>query len=145
MLHFLLGSVCFHKAALQIVLKLVYASHIWVKLSSYWLWVGITRGPTTFTFMHLADAFIQSNLQLANSGYKFFSLCVNRTHKLSRCKRNALPLSHRNTKITIWYYHDTYVTMQYYCNFNYIAIFWYIAIFSTANYVPKGKLWQHPF
>ncbi len=29
----------------------------------------------TFTFMHLADAFIQSNLQVA--GYKFFlSVCV---------------------------------------------------------------------
>ncbi len=28
-----------------------------------------------FTFMHLADAFIQSDLQL-HSGYTFFSICV---------------------------------------------------------------------
>ncbi len=41
----------------------------------------------TFTFMHLADAFIQSDLQL-HSGYTFSSVCVfpgNRTHNLLRC------------------------------------------------------------
>ncbi len=50
----------------------------------------------TFTFMHLADAFIQSDLQL-HSGYTFSLVCVfpgNRTHNLLRCWRNALPLSH---------------------------------------------------
>ncbi len=40
-----------------------------------------------FLFMHLADAFIQSDLQL-HSGYTFFiSICVfsgNRTHNLLR-------------------------------------------------------------
>ncbi len=52
-----------------------------------------------FTFMHLADAFIQSDLQL-HSGYTFLSVYVfpgNRTHNLLRCWRNALPLSHRNS------------------------------------------------
>ncbi len=42
---------------------------------------------TTFTFMHLADAFIQSDLQL-HSGYTFSLVCVfpgNRTHNLLRC------------------------------------------------------------
>ncbi len=51
----------------------------------------------TFTFMHLAEAFIQSNLQ----DIHFFTLCVfpgNRTDNLLRSKRNALPLSHRNTQ-----------------------------------------------
>ncbi len=41
----------------------------------------------TFTFMHLADAFIQSDLQL-HSGYTFSLVCVfpgNRTHNLLRC------------------------------------------------------------
>ncbi len=43
----------------------------------------------TFTFVHLADAFIQSDLQL-HSGYAFslVGLCVfpgNRTHNLLRC------------------------------------------------------------
>ncbi len=50
----------------------------------------------TFTFMHLADAFIQSDLQL-HSDYTFSLVCVfpgNRTHNLLRCWRNALPLSH---------------------------------------------------
>ncbi len=44
----------------------------------------------TFTFMHLADAFIQSNLQL-HSGYTFLSVHVfpgNRTHNL--CAANAM-------------------------------------------------------
>ncbi len=53
----------------------------------------------TFTFMHLADAFIQSNLQL-HSGYTFSLVHVfpgNRTHNLLRCWRNALPLSHTGT------------------------------------------------
>ncbi len=55
----------------------------------------------TFTFMHLADAFIQSDLQL-HSGYTFSLVCVfpgNRTHNLLRCWRNALPLSHTGTPI----------------------------------------------
>ncbi len=46
--------------------------------------------------MHLADAFIQSNLQL-HSGYTFSLVHVfpgNRTHNLLRNWRNALPLSH---------------------------------------------------
>ncbi len=41
----------------------------------------------TFTFTHLADAFIQSDLQL-HSGYTFSLVCVfpgNRTHNLLRC------------------------------------------------------------
>ncbi len=54
-----------------------------------------------FTFMHLADAFIQSNLQL-HSGYTFSLVCVfpgNRTHNLLRSRRNALPLSHTGTAL----------------------------------------------
>ncbi len=50
----------------------------------------------TFTFMHLADTFIQSDLQL-HSGYTFSLICVfpgNRTHNFLHCWRNALPLSH---------------------------------------------------
>ncbi len=49
--------------------------------------------------MHLADAFIQSDLQL-QSGYTFSLVCMfpgNRTHNLLRCWRNALPLSHTGT------------------------------------------------
>ncbi len=41
----------------------------------------------TFTFMHLADAFIQSDLHL-HSGYTFSLVSVfpgNRTHNLLRC------------------------------------------------------------
>ncbi len=48
------------------------------------------------TFMHLADAFIQSDLQL-HSGYTFLLVHVfpgNRTHNLSLSWRNVLPLSH---------------------------------------------------
>ncbi len=58
----------------------------------------------TFTFMHLADAFIQSDLRFIKaiySGYTFFlSVHVfprNRSHNLLRCWRNALPLSHTGT------------------------------------------------
>ncbi len=49
--------------------------------------------------MHLADAFIQSDLQL-HSGYTFSLVHVfpgNRTHNLLRNRRNALPLSHTGT------------------------------------------------
>ncbi len=52
----------------------------------------------TFTFMHLADAFIQSDLQL-HSDYTFSSVHVfpgNRTHNLLRNRRNALPLLYLN-------------------------------------------------
>ncbi len=55
----------------------------------------------TFTFMHLADAFIQSDLQL-HSGYTFSLVHVfpgNRTHNLLRNRRNALPLSHTGTPV----------------------------------------------
>ncbi len=65
-----------------------------------------TKGDTlnghftfTFTFMHLADAFIQSDLQL-HSGYTFSLVHVfpwNRTHNLLRSWHNALPLSHTGT------------------------------------------------
>ncbi len=58
----------------------------------------------TFTFMHLADAFIQSDLQL-HSGYTFSLVHVfpgNRTHNLLRNWRNALPLSHTGTLFTLF-------------------------------------------
>ncbi len=62
---------------------------------------AILLSDTTFTFMHLADAFIQSDLQL-HSGYTFSLVCVfpgNRTHNLWRCWHNALPLSHTGTPL----------------------------------------------
>ncbi len=54
---------------------------------------------TFFLHLHLADAFIQSDLQL-HSGYTFLSVYVfpgNRTLNLLRCWRNALPLSNTGT------------------------------------------------
>ncbi len=66
---------------------------------SAWL-IKINSTQTfTFSFMHLADAFIQSDLQL-HSGYTFSLVHVlpgNRTHNLLCCWCNALPLSHTNT------------------------------------------------
>ncbi len=59
----------------------------------------------TFTFMHLADAFIQSDLQL-HSGYTFSLVHVfpgNRTHNLLRYWRNALPLSHTICALILTY------------------------------------------
>ncbi len=55
------------------------------------------------TFTYLADAFIQSDLQL-HSGYTFSLVCVfpgNRTHNLLSCWRNALPLSHTGTSCSM--------------------------------------------
>ncbi len=52
-----------------------------------------------FLHLHLADAFIQSDLQL-HSGYTFLLVHVfpgNRTHNLSLSWRNVLPLSHTGT------------------------------------------------
>ncbi len=68
----------------------------------------------TFTFMHLADAFIQSDLQL-HPGYTFSLVHVfpgNRTHNLLRCWRNALPLSHTGTYFTIKLYSVVYCTFD---------------------------------
>jgi len=65
-----------------------------------------------FTFMHLADAFIQSDLQL-HSGYTFSLVSVfpgNRTHSLLCCWRNALPLSHTGTCFCL--VHATYWIMS---------------------------------
>ncbi len=54
-----------------------------------------------FTFIYLADAFIQSDLQL-HSGYTFLtSMCVPWESNLQplRCLRNALPLRHTGTRL----------------------------------------------
>ncbi len=54
---------------------------------------------TAVLHLHLADAFIQSDLHL-HSGYTFSLVSVfpgNRTHNLLRCWCNALPLSHTGT------------------------------------------------
>ncbi len=62
--------------------------------------------------MHLADAFIQSDLQL-HSGYTFLLVHVfpgNRTHNLSLSWRNALPLSHTGTiQYIVWKYLHVYI------------------------------------
>ncbi len=55
--------------------------------------LAVFEGVTfTFTFMHLADAFIQSDLHSVHSGYTFvLSVCVfpgNRTHNL--CAADAM-------------------------------------------------------
>ncbi len=56
-------------------------------LGKLFLWIeGSTQAISTFTFTHLAEAFIQSNLMY--SGYTFFiSMCVpgNWTHNLLQC------------------------------------------------------------
>ncbi len=61
----------------------------------------------TFTFMHLADTFIQSDLQLhSGSGYTFSLVHVfpgNWTHNLLRNWCNALPLSHTGTLCTFFF------------------------------------------
>ncbi len=57
-----------------------------------------------YTFVHLADAFIQSDLQL-HSGYTFSLVCLfprNRTHNLLRHWRNALPLSHTGAHLQFY-------------------------------------------
>ncbi len=59
-------------------------------------WLLVMSAVFTFTFMHLVDAFIQSDLQL-HSGYTCSLVHVfpgNRTHNLLRSWCNALPLSH---------------------------------------------------
>jgi len=77
-----------------------------LKIPSKWMipgWDSLCNRHTdthTFTFMHLADAFIQSDLQL-HSGYTFSLVHVfpgNRTHNLSLSWRNVLPLSHTGTR-----------------------------------------------
>ncbi len=51
-------------------------------------------------FLHLADAFIQSDLQCIKVIIFFVSMCVpwESNPQPLRCKRNALPLRHRNTQ-----------------------------------------------
>ncbi len=56
-----------------------------------------------WNFLHLPDAFIQSDLQL-HSGYTFSLVHVfpgNQTHNLLRNRRNALPLSHTGTHVLL--------------------------------------------
>ncbi len=68
----------------------------------------------TFTFTHLADAFIQSDLQL-HLGYTFSLVSVfpgNRTHNLLRCWRNALPLSQTGTLLQIYPWLKTGFVLQ---------------------------------
>ncbi len=78
------------------------------------IWLGFGFGLLAFTFMHLADAFIQSDLQL-HSGYTFFiSMCV-------PWESNPQPLSHRNMHVIIQFnsrlfsaFYDTIVAKQLY-------------------------------
>ncbi len=62
--------------------------------------------------MHLADAFIQSDLQCIQAIH-FFSMCVPWELNLQplHCYCNALPLSHRNTKFR-WALFVTYTIIQ---------------------------------
>ncbi len=79
--------------------KLLCFLTLFEEFLSWWLMVAFFI-TFTFTFMHLADAFIQSDLQL-HSGYKFLLVHVfpgNRTHNLSLSWRNVLPLSHTGTQ-----------------------------------------------
>ncbi len=91
-------SVCSSHNA-TIWLQKYTARVIWTTLKApiYFKRTGVTY--LYYIFMHLADAFIQSDLQL-HSGYTFSLVHVfpgNRTHNLLRCWRNALPLSHTGT------------------------------------------------
>ncbi len=80
----------------------LFAVHVFLSpgsLTAHSLIVDRANLNITFTFMHLADAFIQSDLQL-HSGYTFLLVHVfpgNRTHNLSLSWRNVLPLSHTGT------------------------------------------------
>ncbi len=58
----------------------------------------VVQGHITFTFMHLADAFIQSDLQL-HSGYTFLLVHVfpgNRTHNQAQLTQCSTTEPHRN-------------------------------------------------
>ncbi len=83
------------------ILKTVIIPNVWKKIHNKINNIIYYNIYLHFTFMHLADAFIQSDLQLhSGSGYTFSLVCVfpgNRTHNLLRCWRNALPLSHTGT------------------------------------------------
>ncbi len=63
----------------------------------------------TFTFMHLADAFIQSNLQL-HSGYTFFNqyVCSLGIEPTTFCAADAM-LYHWATQEHIWVYQHEFV------------------------------------
>ncbi len=85
----------------------IHSLHVWslaVLLCLVVLTKVLNAGNTftfTFTFMHLADAFIQSDLQL-HSDYTFLLVHVfpgNRTHNLSLSWHNVLPLSHTGTHV----------------------------------------------
>ncbi len=77
--------------------------HVSPKRNFHWVALKhmLNKWTLSFTFMHLADAFIQSDLQL-HSGYTFLLVHAfpgNRTHNLSLSWRNVLPLSHTGTHV----------------------------------------------
>ncbi len=96
------------------------------------------------TFMHLADAFIQRDLQCIQATH-FVSVCVlpgNWTHNLLRCWRNALPLSHRNTVqiTTISVIGRYYMFWVFCCCWNQstlvvCCLIWYIISFFFIHFV----------
>ncbi len=68
--------------------------------AGYWYMKIFLLCAFTFTFMHLADAFYPKRLTTAFRLYIcIVSICVpwESNPQPLRCKRNALPLSHRNT------------------------------------------------
>ncbi len=98
-------SACGGKAFITLHLPSVHYIHFSVSFTRASLNTNTCKleNMFTFTFMHLADALIQSDLQL-HSCYTFLSVYVfpgNRTHNLLRCWRNALPLSHTGTNMCL--------------------------------------------
>ncbi len=82
-----------------------------------------------FTFMHLADAFIQNDLQCIQAIHLYCQYVFpgNRTHNLCTAKRDALPLSHRNTFLLCIETHTVYINTHTYsiyveCIYMYIFI-----------------------
>ncbi len=96
---------------------------LWIK---YWImWFESLLFTFTFTFMHLADAFIQSDLQL-HSGYTFSLVHVfpgNRTHNLLRSWRNALTTEpHRNTYFLFYSNLKKFLSLKFQLIFNFVYL-----------------------
>ncbi len=88
---------------LQIVLAVLTISQNceFISCHSYFVTRDCKLISFPFTFMHLANAFIQSDLQCIHViHFHQYVFPGNRTHNLWHCWRNALPLSHTGTLIS---------------------------------------------
>ncbi len=123
----------------------------------YWFFTGVLpylefRICITFTLVHLADAFIQSDLHCKLYIWSVHSCTRNRTNLVSKntylCATVLCTLLHHGTKTQVKYVNPgTFLLRRYFLGWFRFPIFWKcdlpIPIFADSDFLSKNYNWKH--